>query len=153
MKVQQEVKELRKLWGGFWSSRVLLTANNFRVFDYLTSPKTALETAKARKTDPRAMEIMLDALTGLGLLRKSGGKYRNTPLAMRFLVQGGRYYQGDIIRHADVLWQNWSGLDEVVKTGSPSRRAREHESFIKGMHNIASLKAPEVIRAVDLKGV
>ncbi len=153
MQIQKEAKELRKLWGGFWSARVLLTANNFRVFDYLKSPKTSAQVAGILKADKRAIEILLDALTGLGLLKKSANKYRNNALATRFLIKESPYYQGDIIRHAAILWQNWSGLDDVVKTGKPSRRAREHESFIKGMHNLASLKAPDVIKAVDMKGV
>jgi hypothetical protein len=86
MEVLKQAKELRKLWGGFWPARVLLTANNFGVFDYLKSPKAAAEIAKILKTDGRATEILLDALTGLGLLKKSGNKnkYKNTPTANRF---------------------------------------------------------------------
>jgi len=38
MYLPKEAKEFRKLWGGFWPARVLLTANNFDVFDYLKSP-------------------------------------------------------------------------------------------------------------------
>ncbi|HEX8949375.1 MAG TPA: methyltransferase [Dissulfurispiraceae bacterium] len=153
MQALAEVKELRKLWGGFWSSRVLLTANNFRVFDHLKAPAAAIEIARKLKIDRRAAEILLDALTGLGLLKKSAGKYRNTPASNRFLVKGTPLYQGDIIKHADILWQNWSELDATVKTGKPSRRARDHSSFILGMHNIASLKAPDVLGTLDLKGV
>ncbi|MEW6740004.1 MAG: methyltransferase [Nitrospirota bacterium] len=153
MEVLKQAKELRKLWGGFWSARVLLTANNFGVFDYLKSPKTAIEIAKLLKTDSRATEILLDALAGLGLLKKSGNKYKNTPTANRFLIKESPYYHGDIIKHADTLWKNWSGLDEIIKTGRPNRSAHDHEAFIKGMHNIASLKAKDVIKAIDLKGV
>lgn len=153
MEALKQVKELRKLWGGFWSARVLLTANNFRIFDYLKSPKTAAEIAKIPKTDRRATEILLDALTGLGLLKKSGNKYKNASTANIFLTKDSPYYQGDIIRYADTLWKNWSGLDEIIKTGRPNRSAHDHEAFIKGMHNIASLKAKDVIKTIDLKGV
>jgi len=153
MEVLKQAKELRKLWGGFWPARVLLTANNFGIFDYLKSPKTAIEIAKSLKTDSRATEILLDALTGLGLLKKSGNKYKNTLTANRFLIKESPYYHGDIIKHADTLWKNWSGLDEIIKTGRPNRSAHDHEAFIKGMHNIASLKAKDVIKAIDLKGV
>lgn len=153
MDLQTEAKELRKLWGGFWPARVLLTANNFDVFDYLKSPKTVIEIAKALKTDIRATEILLDALTGLGLLKKSGTKYKNTSTANRFLVKGMPYYQGDIIRHADNLWENWSGLDEVIRTGMPNHAAHNHEAFIKGMHNISFMKAKDVITSIGLKGV
>ncbi|MFO0753256.1 MAG: methyltransferase [Thermodesulfovibrionales bacterium] len=150
----REAKELRKIWGGFWSSRVLLTANNYRIFDFLAAPRTAAELAKKLRTDPRATEILLDAVTGLGLLKKSAGTYLNTPLAASLLVTGSPLYQGDILRHADGLWKSWSGLDEVVRTGRPDRAVPfDHDAFIRGMHNLASLKAAEVMRAVGLAGV
>jgi cyclopropane fatty-acyl-phospholipid synthase-like methyltransferase len=41
----------------------------------------------------------------------------------------------------------------VLKTGKPNRRARDHESFILGMHNLALLKVKNVLSAVDLEGV
>lgn len=153
MDILKQAKELRKLWGGFWSARVLLTANNFRMFDHLKSPKTAVEIAKTLNTDRRATEILLDALTGIGLLKKLGDRYKNTSTANRFLIKESPYYHGDIIKHADTLWKNWSRLDEIIKTGRPNRSAHDHEAFIKGMHNIASLKVKDVIRLINLKGV
>lgn len=151
--IMNEARELMKLWGGFRASRVLLTANNYRVFDYLAKARPAKEISKRLKTDIRATEILLDALTGMGLLKKHRNTYSNAPLASRFLVSGKPYYQGDILRHADALWQNWSGLDEVMKTGKPYRRAHDHESFILGMHNLALLKAKDIIKQIGLKGV
>ncbi|MCL5022083.1 MAG: acetylserotonin O-methyltransferase [Nitrospirae bacterium] len=148
-----EARELRRIWGGFQAARVLLTANNYRVFDYLKTPKTASAVAAALKTDKRAAEILMDALTGLGLLQKTGVKYRNTPLSARLLVRDSPRYQGDIIRHADILWKNWSGLDSVIRTGRPHRAAHEQESFIRGMHNLAVFKAEKVMRTIGLRGV
>jgi 2-polyprenyl-3-methyl-5-hydroxy-6-metoxy-1,4-benzoquinol methylase len=152
-KVPDEAKELRSLWGGFWSARVILTANNYRVFEHLKSPKAAHEVAEVLGTDARATEILLDALTGLRLLKKSSSKYRNSSLSSRLLISESPYYQGDIMRHADILWKNWSGLDDVIKTGKPHHVAHDHNSFILGMHNLAILKARGVIRAVGLRGV
>ena len=108
MNIQDEVKELRKLWGSYWQARVLLTANNLRIFDHLQTLKSASEIAVLTGTDTRATEILLDAVAGLGLLKKSKYKYRNSPTANRLLVTGTHYYQGDILRHADHLWTNWS---------------------------------------------
>lgn len=153
MSIHSDIKKLRTLWNSFWSSRVLLTANNLGIFDVFTSPKTALEAAKTLKLNERATEILLDALTGLGLLRKKSNKYINSRLSDRFLVKGKPYYQGDIVRHADTLWKNWSGLDMTIKTGKPNRTFHDHSSFIRGMHNIASLKAKDVIKAINLKDV
>lgn len=109
-----QLQEFRRLSGGFRASRVLLTANNYAVFEHLKTPGTAAAIAKKIKTDPRATEILLDAVTALGLLRKSGSRYSNTPLAKTFLVKESPWYQGYMLRHADQLWKSWSGLDEVV---------------------------------------
>ncbi len=152
-KIGEEANKLRNIWSGFRSARVLITANNFRMFDHLKTTQSAEAISQKLNTDLRATEILLDALTALGLLKKSSHKYINTPLSNRFLVEDSPYYQGDIIRHADNLWRNWSGLDEVLKIGKPSRKARDHNAFVLGMHNIASLKAKDVIKAIGLRGV
>ena len=145
--------EIRRIWGNFQSSRVLISASKFKVFDYLEGWSTPSSIAKATHTDTRAMAMLLDALTGLGLLRKQGKRYRNRPLASRFLVSSSPYYQGDIIRHADILWKRWSMLDEVLKTGRPVTGERDHDAFIRGMHNLSVIRVKEVIKAIDLSGV
>ena len=152
-KIPKELKLLRELWGGFRASRVLITANNLGVFERLSTEKDAGQVARLISADRRATEILLDALTGLGLLKKKNGRYINSKVSEMFLVRKSPYYQGDIIRHADSLWKNWSGLDEVVRSGRPNRASHDHESFIRGMHNIAALKAGSVLDAIGLRGV
>ena len=49
--------------------------------------------------------------------------------------------------------QTGRNLDEIVKTGQPSRKSFDADAFIRGMHNIAVMKAAEVIKVIDLKGV
>jgi len=151
--VHEQVKELRRIWGGFRQARILMTANNYRVFDHLLHPRSALAVSENLNTDLRGTEILLDALVAVGLLVKQKDRYRNTAAASQFLVSGKPYYQGDIIRHADALWKNWSGLDEVLKTGKPRHRFHDREAFILGMHNIASIKARDVIDVMELRGV
>lgn len=151
--ILEQSQGLKKLWSAYQSSRVLITANNFRVFDFLQKQKTAPGLAKEINTDVRATGILLDALTGMGLLIKQNNKYRNSSQASRFLVSGSRYYQGDIIKHGETMWDRWTDLDSVLKTGKPSQRSRDHDAFILGMHNISSLKAKEIISAVGLEGV
>jgi len=151
--IYTQAGEIRRIWSNFQSSRVLISASKFRVFDHLEDWSTAPSVAKATHTDKRAMGMLLDALTSLGLLRKQGKRYRNRPIASRFLVSSSPYYQGDIIRHADILWKRWSMLDEVLKTGRPVTGERDHDAFIRGMHNLSIIRVKEVIRAIDLKGV
>ena len=152
--LSDDLVELRKLYLGFISARVILTANNFGIFDNLKKPSLAADISKKLKIDRRATDILLDALTGIGLLYKSaGGKYRNAPVSNHYLIRGSRLYQGDIIKHASTMWQNFSALDDVVRSGRPARRGFDHESFIMGMHNLTILRTESLIKAVGLKGV
>jgi len=152
--VPEDLAGLRRLYLGFTASRVVLTANNLGVFEQLKSEKSASQVAEKLKSDARATEILLDALTGIGLVKKSrDGKYRNALVSSRYMVKGNRLYQGDIIRHASNMWDGFAKLDEVVKTGKPAKRSRDHEAFIMGMHNLTALRTKGLINAVGLKGV
>ncbi len=145
--------KLRQL-SSFMPARIVLTANNYRIFDHLGgSGKTAASLSRDLKSDERATELVLNSLVSLGLLKKINNRYSNAPVSARYLVKGKPGYQGDILAHYSVLWDNWSGLDTVLKTGRPLRRSHDHESFILGMHNLASLKEKDVIRGLDLRGV
>jgi ubiquinone/menaquinone biosynthesis C-methylase UbiE len=103
--------------------------------------------------DVRATELLLNSLVAISLLKKKKGVYQNAAAASRYLVSGKPEYQGDIIRHYSTLWDNWSELDTVMRTGKPCRRAHDHEAFILGMHNLALLKVAKVLAALDLRGV
>lgn len=151
--VRDQARELRQLLGGFQASRVILTGTNFGVFDLLTTPKTAEQCAHALGTNLRGTETLLNALTGLNLLKKTGMTYRNLPVANKLLVQRSPVSMWGMARHLDTLWENWSALDDVVQTGMPARKARDHESFIRAMHSIAVLRARSVVKNVDLTGV
>jgi ubiquinone/menaquinone biosynthesis C-methylase UbiE len=152
--IPDDLAGLRKLYLGFVSSRVILTANNLRIFENLKKASSAAEIAEKLNIDPRATEIVLDALTGIGLVSKSRtGRYRNTPESNRYLVKGARLYQGDIIKHASTMWQNFSALDDVVRTGRPARRGFDHESFIMGMHNLTVFRTESLAKALGLKGI
>jgi ubiquinone/menaquinone biosynthesis C-methylase UbiE len=152
--IPDDLAGLRKLYLGFVSSRVILTANNLKIFENLKKASSATEIAGKLNIDRRATAIVLDALTGIGLVRKSRtGRYRNTPESNRYLVKGTRLYQGDIIKHASTMWQNFSALDDVVRTGRPARRGFDHESFIMGMHNLTVLRTESLAKALGLKGI
>jgi len=151
--ILEQAKEIRRLSGGFQSARVLITANKYRVFDVLEKEQTANAVARNIRTDSRATEILLDALTGMELLNKKNGKYKNRSIASRLLVSGKKYYQGDIISHSEMIWDRWASLNRIVKTGKPSLSPRNHTAFILGMHNLAVLKAGEIIKAIGLDHV
>jgi 2-polyprenyl-3-methyl-5-hydroxy-6-metoxy-1,4-benzoquinol methylase len=152
--IAKQAQEFAKLWGGFRAARVLLTANNYNIFEHLKIAGTAGQVADILETNFRATEILLDAVASLGLLTKQGTRYKVTVLAKQFLLKESPAYQGDMLRHADALWKSWSNLDVVVKTGMPTRtKNRDHEAFIRAMHNNAVFRAPAVVNALDLRKV
>jgi hypothetical protein len=147
------LKALRQL-SSFMPARIVLTANHYRIFDRMGAEgQGAVSLSRELKTDRRATELLLNSLVAIGLLKKKNDRYSNAPLAARYLVKGKPRYQGDILEHYNTLWDNWSGLDTVLKTGKPSRKIHDHESFILGMHNIAALKEKDVIKGLDLREV
>src|SRR3990172_9488984 len=126
--IVKQAREFAGLWGGFRAARVVLTANNYNIFEHLKTAGTAGQLADILETNFRATEILLDAVTSLGLLAKQGKRYRITATAKQFLLKESPSYQGDMLRHADSLWKSWSNLDAIVKTGMPSRtESRDHE--------------------------
>ncbi len=74
-KIPDEARELGRIRNGFWLSRVLITANNFGLFDHLTKYCSAKTISKRLGTELRATEILLYALVGGGLLEKQKTKY------------------------------------------------------------------------------
>jgi SAM-dependent methyltransferase len=152
-KTPKDLGWLRRI-SAFAHSRIILTANNYRIFDELEgSGKTAAALSKRIGTDGRATGLLLNSLVSIGLLEKKDRKYRNAAVASRYLVKGKPDYQGDILKHNTILWDNWSGLDIVVKTGRPYKKSHDHESFILGMHNLALQKVRGVLKNLYVKGM
>lgn len=153
MRVRRDLLWLRQV-SSFLAPRIILTANNLRLFDHLDGKGlTPAGLSRRLGTDARATGLLLNSLAGLGLLSKRSSVFRTTRVASRYLVSGKKEYQGDILRHYDSLWKSWSGLDEVVRTGKPNRAPRDHRSFILGMDNLARLKVRQVVDAIGLEGV
>ncbi len=145
---------------GFQRSRVLLTACELGLFTALEEgARSAAEVARALGTDGRATDRLMNALCPLGLLEKRGGRFANTPLAARFLVQGKPDYLANLL-HTAHLWQPWSTLTEAVRRGRSvmARAVKGHDAvwlraFIAAMHWRACQHAPGVVAALDLSGV
>jgi (2Fe-2S) ferredoxin len=72
----------------FQESRVLLTAVELNVFTAVGRGGRTVEVANKVGTDPRATEMLLNALVAMGMLTKEGDVFRNTPVAARFFTEG-----------------------------------------------------------------
>jgi SAM-dependent methyltransferase len=152
------IPDLLQLTGGYWNTCALHAGVKLDVFSVLESaPKSAAEVAEIRTCDPRAMAMLLDALTSLGLLEKRGATYVATPFTAATLSKSSPGYMGHIIMHHHHLVPGWARLHEAVQSGGPVRERVSHgddetvrESFLMGMFNLASLLAPCIAQAIDL---
>ena len=142
-------ESLSSLARGFMESRVFLTAAELDLFTLLADgPLSLEEAAGARGADRRALAILLDALTAMGLLEKADGRWR-TPEALVPLLssRSGRSLL-PLALHSVNLWDRWSRLTETVAGARPVAGDGWTRSFIGAMHAIAAPQADAIVAAV-----
>jgi SAM-dependent methyltransferase len=103
---------------GAWRSRTLVAGVELGVFSQIAAGKrTVKEIAEAAGASPRGMVALLDALTAIGYLRKTGGRYSLRPISAAFLAPGGKAYVGGMAHALSLTWDVWKDLSEAVRTG------------------------------------
>lgn len=114
----------------FARSKALATGVELDVFTHIADGKhTAGEIAGAADSNRRGMEMLLDALVGLKLLKKQQkGNYYLVPDSGEFLVRGKPGFLGDMCAHTVQLNEGWNHLTESVKTGKPYMRVDENKT-------------------------
>ena len=145
---------------GFQDSRAILTAIELDAFTAVAEGASAAQAAAKMGTDPRATEMLLNALAALGLLAKRDGAFHNTPVSARYFVAGSPDDARAATMHTAHLWHRWSTLTECVREGTAVARREPREAddrwtgpFIAAMHRNARERAPHVVRAVGTAGV
>jgi (2Fe-2S) ferredoxin/cyclopropane fatty-acyl-phospholipid synthase-like methyltransferase len=139
----------------FMPSRVILTALELDVFTALGDGCTSADLATRLATDPRATEMLLDALVSLGLLHKQNGFFSNTATAARFLAEGTQDSARQAQLHTVNMWKRWSQLTDCVKTGLPAPRVSSGEyvdTFIAAMDHSARARVRSIVQAVGVNG-
>ncbi|MGA2628592.1 MAG: methyltransferase [Terriglobia bacterium] len=144
----------------FQESRVLLTAVELDVFAAAGEGSAAADVASKLRTDPRATEMLLNALVAMGMLAKHDGRFSNTPTTARFFTAGSPDDARLSTLHTVHLWDRWSSLTACVRAGTSVRyeEARDHgtewtTAFIAAMHRNAADRAALVVEAVGVENV
>jgi hypothetical protein len=145
--------------GQYWHSCTIHAAVRVDLFTAIGDRcLTGEHVAQRLGANARAMAMLLNAVTAMGLLDKSEDGFSNTPTGRQFLSKDSPDYLGHIITHHSHLVDSWSKLDEAVVKGMPVRSRASHsseewrESFLMGMFNMAMGLAPRVAAEVDLSG-
>lgn len=111
---------------GYRTSKVLFVAHEIGLFDALEGHvRTAEALAVELRCDARALELLMRALGGLGVLEAHDGGFTNAAVASKHLVKGRELYLGHIYRFQNMLWECWSNLETVVRTGRSWKRLEE----------------------------
>ena len=148
-------ESLRKLALGYMPSAALLAAAELDIFAALgREPASAPQLATRLRTDPRATEILADALASLGLLEKREDLYFPAPGTLGALTADAAASILPFARHHANTLRAWARLADVVESGrpialEPGIRGAEadHVAYIETMAANAR-QAPEVIAAL-----
>jgi hypothetical protein len=119
-------ERIMQLGLGFWGSKTLLSAIELGVFTELSNGSlTADELMQRLKLHPRSALDFFDALVGLGMLEREGGKYRNSEDSDLFLVSNKPSYIGGLLEMAGKrLYPFWGSLTEGLRTGMPQNEMK-----------------------------
>jgi len=151
---------IREFAASFQKSRILLSGFELDIFTNVEVSGTSNnQIADKLQLDKHACERLLNALTSLGFLTKKGDLFFNTPESFAFLSKKSTDYLGGLM-HSNHLWNTWSKLTQVVKTGysaNPSEINERGEDwlspFISAMHDRAKKQAPQQLANIDLSGI
>ncbi len=149
--------DLNEMARSFMPARALLTALELDVFTAVADGASAERVARKIDADPRATEMLLNALVSLKLLEKRDETFFNTAASARFFAQGSRDNARGGLLHTANLWHRWSTLTECVRAGTsvaPGIRGYNWaKTFIAAMDRNARERAGPVVKAVGASGM
>ncbi len=148
---------IREIAVSYQKSRILLSAFELEIFTNIyESGNTARQIAKKLNLDENACERLLNALVSIGFLTKQNNLFFNTTDSYTYLSKNGSDYLGGLM-HSNQLWNTWSNLTKVVKTGLSANSSVINERgeewlfpFINAMHDRAIKQAPQQLANIDL---
>ncbi len=151
---------IREFASSFQKSRILLSGFELDIFSNIEeSGNTAAHIAQKLSLNENACERLMNALVSLGFLSKKNHSFFNTKESFVFLSKKSPDYLGGLM-HTNHLWNTWSNLTKVVKTGVaalPDEINKRGEDwlfpFISAMHDRAKNLAPKQIDRIDLTDV
>lgn len=151
--------ELMRLASGHVEARLTQTALELAIFDALQdSDATAAAVANRLKLEPKATELLLNALVALELLHKGKDHFFLTETATKYLLTSSPQYAGAMIRFESSLWACWEKLPDAIRSGRPVRPPNmyqedpvETETFIKAMDSLVKARgdAEVIANAID----
>lgn len=157
-----------ELLAAFRRSKIMFSGVSLGVFDALRGgPQSAHRLSDALGCDAAAMQRLLDALVGLGLLTHAEEGFANTPAATAYLTSGSPQRMTGYINYSNrVMWPMWGNLEDAVREGTHRwqqtygwdgpifssffKTDEAMAEFLMGMHGFGMLTSPAIVAAIDL---
>jgi len=144
----KEFLALAKLASGHVEARIIQTAVELGIFDAIEDVAIDAASIAARlNLEPRATELLLNALTALKLTKKSADRFSLTKVSSKYLRRAAPEYLGGMLLFDGSLWHCWEHLSEAVRTGKPVRPAdmyqeqpQETAVFISAMDSLVKAR-------------
>jgi Luciferase-like monooxygenase/Dimerisation domain len=123
----------RNLLSFAWSGLAMAAAIELDVFSHIAGRKnTTQQVAAAANASENGMRRLLDALCGMGYLRRTGRNYTLQRGAADYLVRGKPLYMGDTAFIGKVMMGGWTMLADAVRKGHApqgDRSVEKREAF------------------------
>ncbi|MDE0377075.1 MAG: methyltransferase [bacterium] len=142
--------QLIDLITGYQPAAAITTAHRLGVFSVLGRvPRSAGDLAAELAVDASNLGALLEALVGIGLLRREGDRFAATPYTAERLGPGGE--MGLVVAKEAVFAGAWSCLDEVVTAGRPvmepwrshlDRNPEQARAFLDALDVLARIGGP-----------
>ncbi len=150
--------KLEKILRCWEESRILFTAVELNLFDYLSDFKGSKELSEELNLSQRHLDRLLNGLVVLGFLKKEEGKFKNEEISEKYLNRKSKDYNLGIM-HINSMYHYWSHLTDVIRYGKPATSFKDVKEvknwtkyFIEAMQHFSSKKSKKVADLIDTKG-
>ena len=145
---KMDFSELARMASGHVEARIIQASVQLGLFDCIGDQTLdAMQVAGALRTDLRATELLLNSLTALSLLQKTGEQFSLSAASKTYLVGNSPNSLCGMIRFDASLWNCWERLADAVRSGKPARPANmyqddpgETETFIQAMDSLVKAR-------------
>ena len=129
--------KVMELGTAFFGSKTLLSAIELGLFTELAKSARPLEELTARlNLHPRSARDFFDALVALGMLKRTGTRYANTPETSLFLDRAKPSYIGGILEMCNArLYHFWGSLTDGLRTGQPQNEVKTGGDFFGTLYS------------------
>ena len=112
-----------------WAGAIIANSTQLKIFDAVDLGfRSADEVARETGIQPRAAEILLNALVSLELLTKDEKGYSTTEESHYYMVSTSPLFVGGYFQARPAFAKAWQDMAEILTTGKPGAEINKDET-------------------------